>query len=58
MQNSSIKGIYKGLGPRLYCMCGSDNDHKKSKEYTKYLVNRGHDINSVQQCFNNVGKTS
>ena len=30
----------------------------KSIEYTTYLVNRGHDLKSVQQCFNNVGKTS
>ena len=47
-EKSSIKGIQKGVG---------DNDYTaKSKEYTKYLVNRGHDLKSVQQCLNNVGK--
>ena len=30
----------------------------KSIEYTKYFVNRGHNLKSVQQCFNTVGKTS
>ena len=55
-KKSSIKGIQKGVALRL---CRSDNDYTaESKEYTKYLVNIGHDLKSVQHCFNNVGKTS
>ena len=30
-------------------ICSSDNDH--TKEYTKYSVNSGYDLRSVQQCF-------
>ena len=55
---SSIKGIQKGVALRLRRICSSDNDYTaKSIEYTKYLINRGHDLKSVQQCFNKVGKT-
>ena len=58
-KKSSIKGIQKGVALRLCRICSSDNDYTaESKEYTKYLVNRGHDLKSVQHCFNNVGKTS
>ena len=57
-KKSSIK-IQKGVALRLRRICSSDNDYTaKSIEYTKYLVNRGHDLQLVQQCFNNVGKTS
>ena len=56
-EKSSIKGIQKGVALRLRRIWSSDNDYTaKSKEYTKYLVNRGHDLKSVQQCLNNVGK--
>ena len=58
-KKSSGKGIRKGVALRLLRICSSDDDYPaKSIEYTKYLVNRGHDLKSVQQCFNNVGKTS
>ena len=51
---SSIKGNQKGVALRLRCICSSDNDYTaKSIEYTKYKY-----LKSVQQCFNNVGKTS
>ena len=44
----SIKGIQKGVILRLCCICSSDNDYTaKSIEYTKYFVNRGHDLKSV-----------
>ena len=55
----SIKGIQKVAALRVRRICSSDNDYTaKSLEYTNYLVNRGHDLKSVEQCFNNVGKTS
>ena len=34
---------------RLRRICSSDNDH--SEKYTKYSVNSGHDLRSVEQCF-------
>ena len=43
----------------MHRICSSGNDYAaKSIEYTKYLVNRGLDLKSLQQCFNNVGKIS
>ena len=57
-KKTSIKGIQKGVALRLRRICSSYNNYTaKSKEYTKYLVNRGHDLKSLDQCFN-VGKTS
>ena len=57
-KNPSLKGIRKGVGLRLRRIYSSDNDYTgKLKEHTKYLVNRGHNLKSVQQCFNNVGET-
>lgn len=44
---------------QLCLICNSDiNYTTKSKEYTKYLVNKEHDIKWVQQCFSNIGETS
>ena len=58
-KNSSHKGIQKVVTLRLCRICSTDNDiTAKSTEYTKYLVNRGQDLKSVQQCFNNVFGTS
>ena len=58
-KKSSIKGIQKGVALGLRRICNSDFDYTaKSKKYTKYMVNRGHDLNLVKQCFNDVGKTS
>ena len=51
-KKSSIKGIQKGAALRLRRICS--NDTVKSKEYTKYLENRGLDLKSVKQlkpCF-------
>ena len=57
-KKSSIKDIQKVVALRLRHICSSDNDYTaKSKEYTKYLVNRREDLKPVQHCFNNVGKT-
>ena len=43
-KTSSIEGIQNGVVLRLH-ISGSDNDHRvNTKEYTKYLVNRGHDL--------------
>ena len=57
-KKSSIKGIQKVVALRLRHICSSDNDYTaQSKEYTKYLVNRGEDLIPVQHCFNDVGKT-
>ena len=59
LRRERVKGIQKKCFSLLRFICSIDNDYTaKSKEYTKYLVNRGHDLNSVQQCFHNVGKTS
>ena len=45
---SSINGIQKGVVLRLPRISTSDNDYThKSKEYTKYLVNSGHDLKLV-----------
>ena len=57
-KKSSIKGIQNVVAPRLRHICSCDNDYTaKSKEYAKYLVNKGEDLKPVQHCFNNVGKT-
>ena len=57
-KKSSIKDIQKVVALRLRHICSSDNDYTaKSKEYTKYLVNRREDLKPVQHCLNNVGKT-
>ena len=56
---SSIKLVPKAFGLRISCACSSDNDRAaKSKKYTKYLVNRRHNLKLVQRRFNNVCKTS
>ena len=58
-KKSSVKGIQKVVALRLRRICSSDNNYTaKSTEYTKYLVNRGQDLKSVQQCLNNVLETS
>ena len=47
-KKSSIKGIQKGVALRLRHICSSDNNYTaKSIEYTKYFVNREHDLKSV-----------
>ena len=49
--------VFKGVALILRRISSSDNDYiVKSKEHTKNLVNRGHDLKSVQQCFSNVLK--
>ena len=58
-KKSSIKGIQKCIAPWLRRIFSSYNHYTaKSKEYTKFLLNMEHDLKSVQQCFNNVGKAS
>ena len=58
-KKSSVKGVQKGVALRLRRICSSGNDYTaKSKDYTKFLVNRGHDLKSVQQGFNNISTTS
>lgn len=55
----SIKGIQKDVALRLHCICGCDNDFTvKSEEYTKYLVIREHNLQFIQQFFDNDGKIS
>ena len=47
-KKSLIKGIQKGVTYRLRPNCSSDNNFTdKSKEWIKYLVNRGFDSKSV-----------
>ena len=54
-----VKGIQEDITLRLRYFCSSDDLYiAKSKEYTKYLAKRKHDLKSMQQFFNNVVKTS
>ena len=54
---SSINGIPKGVALRLRRICSTDDDYKqKSAEYTSYLVNLGHNAQSVKKSFDNVNK--
>ena len=63
-KGSSIQGIFnqgifnpKGVALRLCRICSSDDNYKeKSEEYTKYLVNRGHNLQTVKKRFNEAGK--
>ena len=49
IKKASIKGIQKGVPLRLRRICSSDNDYTaRSKECTKYLLNRGHDLKLVE----------
>ena len=49
IKKASIKGIKKGVSLRLRRICSSDNDYTaRSKECTKYLLNRGHNLKLVQ----------
>ena len=51
------KCIQKGVALRLCLICSSDNNYTaKLKEYTKYLVNKEHDIKWVKQCLMVLGK--
>ena len=58
-KDSSIKGIQKSVSFRLRRICSSGNDYRaKYKEYTKYLTNSRHGLNSVHQSFSKIGKSS
>ena len=49
---SSIRGIQKGVAPRLRRICSTDNEYSsKSIEYQDYLTHRGHDPNTVHDTF-------
>lgn len=54
---SSIVGIQKGVALRLRRICSRDEEYeRKSKEYSKYLVGRGHDPKIVSKNFTEVGR--
>ncbi|XP_057292599.1 uncharacterized protein LOC130621317 [Hydractinia symbiolongicarpus] len=51
---SSIKGIPKGVALRLRRICSSDGNYqKKAKKYTSYLKQRGHKSKCVDHSFLN-----
>lgn len=40
--------MQKGVALRLCLICSNDDDYTaKSKEYTKHLINKGHDLKWV-----------
>ena len=54
---SSIEGIQKGVALRLRRICSRDEDYQsKSREYSAYLVGRGHDPKTVVSNFKEVGR--
>ena len=54
-QEASIKGIQKGVALRLRRICSTVEEFDtKSKEYSAYLVARGHNPFSVQAAFERV----
>ena len=58
-QEASIKGIQKGVALRLRRICSTIEEFDtKSKEYSAYLVARGHNPYSVQAAFDHVRKLS
>ena len=58
-QKASINGIQKGVALRLRRICSSTEEYDvKSKEYSAYLIARGHNPNSVQQAFADVRTVS
>ena len=58
-QEASIKGILKGVALRLRRICSTIYDFdQKSKEYSAYLVARGHNPYSVQNAFEKVREKS
>ena len=58
-QEASVKGILKGVALRLRRICSTiDEFDQKSKEYSAYLVARGHNPFSVQNAFEKVREKS
>ena len=58
-KQSSVVGIQKGVALRLRRICSREEDfERKSKEYSAYLVGRGHDPQKVRTNFEDVGKIS
>ena len=58
-QEASIRGIQKGVALRLRRICSTIEEFDiKSKEYSAYLVARGHNPYSVQAAFDHVRKKS
>ena len=56
---SSIDGIQKGVALCLRRICSSNEEYdKKSSEYERYLVDRGHDIKKVKKTFTNIKQLS
>ena len=52
---SSIDGIQKGVALRLQRICSSNEEYdKKSSEYERYPVDRGHDVKKVKKTFTNI----
>ena len=56
-KKASLEGIQKGVALRLRRICSRDEDFEmKAKEYSAYLVGRGHDPKVVRKNFTEVGK--
>ena len=53
---AQIVGTARGVALRLGRICSDDNDFRhKSKEYSKYLIDCGHDQEHVLRVFNEIG---
>ena len=58
-KRSSIIGIQKGVALRLKRICSTEEEYKlKSKEYSAYLMSRGHNAKSVSNIFDSLSNTS
>ena len=56
---AQIVGIARGVALRLRRICSDDNDFRdRSKEYSKYLIDCGHDKEHVLRVFNEIGNIS
>ena len=56
---ATIKGIPKGVALRLRRICSNDIEYNiKSKEYQKYLTDRGHSLKSVESAFTKTEQVS
>ena len=56
---AQIVGIARGVALRLRRICSDDNDFwYRSKEYSKYLIDCGHDKEHVLRVFNETGNIS
>ena len=57
-KSSSINGIQKGVVLRLGRICSTTKEYQnKAKEYSSYLVARGHNPKAVKSTFDKIEKS-